>query len=312
VGASALLLAIGAALVWGVSDFLGGFSSRTANPIVVSSLTQLGGLAAVTPILVFQGIGPDLRSWFWGTVAGLAGAVGIGALFFATARGVIAVVVPLAGATAAAVPVLFGFALGERLTVEGAVGILLGLFGMLVLSWPRFEQRSRLYTPLSIGLALVSGLSFGLYRAGIALTPGNSLWGPAIAQTVTFLLFVGIVAARWLKGYVDFNLSQSVVICSLASGILAFTAVLLYLEAIKSGPLTLVSILSSLYPAATVLLSMIVLGERLSGRQLFGVGLALAALGLLSRRSLANAQQVIGSYLRRFGPPNPNPGADHA
>jgi drug/metabolite transporter (DMT)-like permease len=55
----------------------------------------------------------------------------------------------------------------------------------------------------------------------------------------------------------------------------------LYLLAARIGPLSVMVTLSSLYPASTVLLARLVLGERLNARQIAGVGCALAAIVLI-------------------------------
>jgi drug/metabolite transporter (DMT)-like permease len=65
-------------------------------------------------------------------------------------------------------------------------------------------------------------------------------------------------------------------------GVLDVSADVFFAFATTIGLLSIVSILSSLYPVATVILARIVLNERMARLQQAGIGLALAGVLLIS------------------------------
>ncbi len=75
---TAVLLALGSAAAYGLSDFVGGTTSKRAGPWSVALVAQLaGGLAVLVLALALGGdpTGPDLG---WALVAGVANGIGTG------------------------------------------------------------------------------------------------------------------------------------------------------------------------------------------------------------------------------------------
>jgi drug/metabolite transporter (DMT)-like permease len=103
------------------------------------------------------------------------------------------------------------------------------------------------------------------------------MWPLLVARLVSVTLF-GAVA---IAGRHSIRIPSPVVALALAGGIIDMLANALYMLAAQQGPLSIVVTLSSLYPASTVLLARVVLGERLNSWQISGVGCALAAIVLI-------------------------------
>ena len=108
------LLALTASLSWGLGDFLAGLRTRRLPVVTVLVVSQAAGLSTIALVVAIRGIGPpDGRYLFFGSLAGVAGAVGLAALYRGLAVGPMSIVAPISG-TAAVVPVVAGVVTGER------------------------------------------------------------------------------------------------------------------------------------------------------------------------------------------------------
>jgi drug/metabolite transporter (DMT)-like permease len=184
---------------------------------------------------------------------------------------------------AVVVPVLAAVALGERPGPLAGAGIVLGLVAIVLVSQQTASETSaptrspvgRL--PPGVGIALVSGVAIGLFLLSLAQTrPEAGMW-PILASRSTAVTLFGLAA---VIGRRSLRL-PGVMGLTLACGVIDMTANALYLVAARAGPLSIVVTLASLYPASTVLLARVVLGERLNLRQVAGVACALAAIALI-------------------------------
>jgi drug/metabolite transporter (DMT)-like permease len=130
-----------------------------------------------------------------------------------------------------------------------------------------------------VGLALVAALAFGLFLVAIryASRP-DPLWGVLATRTgsVSALLVLGLAFRSRIKVAVP-DLPPLI-----AAGTLDVAADVFFAFATTLGLLSVVSILSSLYPVSTVILARIILNERMAPTQLAGIGLALAGVLLIS------------------------------
>ncbi len=129
------LLALSSAVFYGSADFFGGLTARRANTIATVFVSQLAGLVLLLVALPFL---PDAmvspRDWVWGIVAGLSGGIGVALLYRALAVGTMAVVAPVTAVCAAMIPVLFGFAMGERFLPLTIAGIALAFVAIVLVS----------------------------------------------------------------------------------------------------------------------------------------------------------------------------------
>ena len=278
----AALLALVSALGYGASDFAGGLASRRASASAVVLVSNGTSLALSTlAVLLLPGsryVGGDVA---WGVAAGAVGLVGVVLLYRGLAVGPMSVVAPLTAVLAALVPVGVGTARGERPGVLGLCGVVLALVAIWLISRP--VGTSATHPPVTRGavaLALLAGLSFGGFYVLLAQTGGDGGAWPLVGQraaSVALLLLVVRDAGTWLPRGVTFRLA-------LAAGLTDLLANLSYLLATHRGLLALVAVLSSLYPAGTVLLARLVLRERLAAAQLGGLGLAATAVALIAVR----------------------------
>ncbi len=203
-------------------------------------------------------------------------------LYRALAIGRMAVVAPTTAVCAVALPVMASVALGERPGLMAAVGIVVGLAAIVLVSQETAPAGADAPAsggrfPPGVGIALISGVMIGFFFLALTRSsPEAGMWPILAARATSVLIFGSAVAARResirLPGVLGITL-----LC----GALDMLANALYLLASRVGPLSLMVTLASLYPASTVLLARVILNERLNPRQIVGVACALAAILLI-------------------------------
>ena len=223
------------------------------------------------------------RDWLWGIGAGLSGGIGVALLYRALAVGTMAVVAPVTAVCAAIIPVLFAFAMGERLRPLTIAGIALALVAIALVS----QQPARpILTgielkrglPPGLWLAILSGVAVGIFFLSLARTSSAAGMWPLIAARITSITLFGLIALTTGR---TLRMSAPATTTAIAGGALDMLANALYMIAARVGPLSIVVTLASLYPASTVILARVVLGERLSVVQGVGIGCALAAVVII-------------------------------
>ncbi len=282
----AYLLALSAAALYGAADFLGGLAARRANTLAVVVTSQGCGLTLLLLSLpLLPEATPAARDLVWGGAAGLIGGVGLALLYRALAVGRMAVVAPTTAVCAVLIAVATGVLRGERLGSLTMLGVALAIVAIVLVSQQRaaagaVSVRAGALPP-GVGLALVSGVAIGLFFLALAETDaGAGMWPlvAARAASVTLFTVIALVSGRPLR------LAAPVARIALAGGAVDVSATALYLLASRYGPLSVVVTLLSLYPASTVILARVVLGERLNGWQVTGVACAALAVTLIVGR----------------------------
>jgi drug/metabolite transporter (DMT)-like permease len=277
-------LALASAILYGAGDFFGGFTARRSNTLAAVLVSQAAGLLLLIlllPLLPHATL--DLHDASWGIVAGLAGGAGVALLYRALAIGTMAVVAPVTAVCAVIVPVAAAALVGERVSRLSAVGIAIALVAIVLVSRPRDEgepQRTRERRGLPPGLLLAfgSGVAVGIFFLALARTSRNGGMLPLVAaRSASVALFTG--AAVVTKTRV--RMPAPTALLALAGGSLDMTANALYLTATHHAALSVTATLASLYPASTIVLARVVLGEHLSVWQGVGIWLALAAMVLI-------------------------------
>ena len=279
-GRVAVVLALASAVVYGASDFLGGLSSRRASVFGVVVLSQAVGLLALLVLLPWLGGPVQPADLAWGAAAGLAGAAGLVVFFRALASGVMSVVAPVTAVTAAAVPVLVGLASGDSVTAWAAVGIVLALVAVVLVSADGGLSALRTARPASLLPALVAGAAFGVFFVLLDRISADAGLTPLVAARVVSAAFVGCLA---LVGRKSLRVPRPALPLVAASGVGDMSANALFLLATQQGgALAITGVLALLYPVSTVVLAQLVLRERLGRAQVAGLVTAVAAVVLIT------------------------------
>jgi drug/metabolite transporter (DMT)-like permease len=277
-----VILGLAAALLYGGSDFAGGFASRKlgALPVNVVGSSVAAALAWVA-LLVIGGPGPTAHAVAWGLASGLGGGVGTTMLYRGLARGQMSVVGPVSAVAAAGVPVAVGIALGERPTVLALAGVLVALPAIVLVA--ASGSASGLASGMfGAGLldGLAAGAAFGFMFIGLAQagqapgSQGAGLWPVATEQTSSLLL----VLAMAIRSRVPLRPAIRAAGWPVLVGASGMAATLLYFYATRFSMLATVAVLVSLYPGVTVLLARVLLHERFSPVQRAGLSLCTLAV----------------------------------
>jgi len=272
-------LALASAALYGAADFFGGIASKRAATVVVAFVAQSAGLVLLVVIVpLLPSSSPVRGDYAWGAASGVAGSVGVALLYRALAVGTMSIVAPITAVCAAAVPVLAALALGERPGAIAGLGIALATAAIVFLSRGESGEATAERRGSAAGLALMSGVAVGLFFLCLARTSRDAgIWPLIAGRSVSVPLFAAMVAATRHTFRMEFASLRTTVAC----GTLDMLANALYLIATRYGPLTLVATLASLYPASTVVLARLTLGERLTRAQALGVACALTAVVLI-------------------------------
>lgn len=293
---TAIVLALGAALAYGAADFLGGRASVRAHFAVVTAVTQATAMALTLVTAALVG-GPLLATPLgWGALSGLGSGVGTLFLYRGLARARVAVVAPISGVLAAALPAGLALVLGERPAPVTVFGLALALPAVWLISGGGMnfgagsgngsgDDSGDEGRPSGILDGILAGVGFGLLFLALGQAGDSAgLWPVAAGQLTAFGL-VAAVALRFRHCAAAESQTSSrssgwswwriAVVC----GVLSSGANVAFFAATTVGLLTIAAVLTSLYPAGTIVLARLVLNERISRGQ--GLGLALAGIAVV-------------------------------
>ena len=275
-GLSTVAFALAASLTWGAGDFSGGLATRRAQVLsVVVGAYAVGLIMLIALALVWSEPFPTTLDLMWGSVAGLAGAVGLVAFYQALAVGRMGIVAPIAAMLSAALPVLFGVFFEGLPGPLQLIGFVLALIAVGLISGLGVVKGR----PKGLGLALLAGLGFGSFFILISRVSNGAVFWPLAAARLSSLLFLlSVVLIRRQKVLPE----KSVWPVVFLAGALDVAGNVFFVLATHAGRLDVAAILSSLYPAVTVLLATIILKERVTRLQAIGIFVALVAIPLIS------------------------------
>ena len=273
----AIACGLASALAWGAGDFTGGLASRRGSVLTVVLFSQmLGALLVLGLVPAFADHGPSSRQVFSGLLAGGFGVLGLAGLYHGLATGRMGLVAPLSAVVTAVIPMGFSFLTEGLPTAVRLVGLAAALAAVWLLSAPggtlRIQQGE-------LRLSLLAGLGFGLFFILMDHASSDAVLWPLLASklgAVTVMLAILLATGRLQappRGQTAFIALAGLLD---ASGTAAFTV------ATRFGRLDVATVLSSLYPATTILLAWLIFRERLSRRQWGGVLVAGAALVLIA------------------------------
>jgi drug/metabolite transporter (DMT)-like permease len=274
----ASLLALSGAVLWGVGDFLGGFASRRLAVLAVLAISQAIGLVGVACwVWVASDPFPGLVEILPAAAAGVAGLIGLGALYRGLAIGAMGIVAPISAASPL-VPLAVDAARGLTPAALQWLGIVLVLAGIVVLSRePSGVGNARIAA--GAGLAVVAALGFGGFLVGLdAGSDESAPWGVVAARSaaVATVLAAAALTSTSLRPPVRF------LPILVAVGIFDTGANVCVAFATTIGAAGIVAVLSALYPIVTVVLARLVLRERLSVPRRAGGVVALAGAALVA------------------------------
>ena len=278
----AVILGLCAALTYGASDFLGGVVTRRTDVLGVVVWSQATGSSLLLLVVPFvESPAPTSETFLWGVLAGVCGAAGVTFFYRALALGKMSVIAPVTAVEAASVPVVFGLVTGERPPLIAGVGVVLALGAVGLVSAAPDREGARVVRTraglLESGLlhALGAGLGFGFFFIFLKEAGGESgLWPLVIARSSSLVL--ALVLALWVPRSTRPIPGTWRTIA--VAGVLDVAANMFFLAASREGLLSIVAVLTSLYPASTMVLARTFLGERLARPQLAGLGLAVVGV----------------------------------
>ena len=275
----AALLALASAAAYGAGDFFGGLAARRAPATAVVLWSHLVGLVGLVVLIPLAGGEATGRALGVGAGAGLIGAVGVVLLYRSLAIGPMSVVAPVTALLAAVVPVVAGFAGGDRPSATAVAGIALALVAIALIAREGKVDVRAVSRPV-LAMALAAGLAFGLLFVGLAHVGEDvGVWPLVAARAASVMVFGTLM----LVGAVERRLpDKSLARLIVPAGLLDAGANELYLVSLGHGLLSLVAVLAAMYPAGTVILARIVLGERLQRPQQLGLAVAVAAAVLIA------------------------------
>lgn len=284
----AVILGFATSLVYGTADFFGAIASRKLKPTLVTGISAWAGLLFLTAMVLtgtFQATFTP-AAVLWGVVGGAFSAFGLSMFYRALAIGPISILSPLSALVAGIVPAIAGAFLGERFGWLAWLAIGLVLIAVFLVG---FVPGDDVRLPTAKGLLFGTGAGVGIGVVLICLH--NAPASSGIATVILVRLFNGLL----LGGYVVYQLATKRVepkifrglgsklwLTMLATGVLDSGANLLFVLAVRQGSLTVVSVLTALYPLGTILLARFVLKEKLAASQTIGIVLALGATALLA------------------------------
>lgn len=277
------MLAGFSALLYGIADFSGGFAAGRSRLLSVLLLSQLVGLATALSALAILGHGaPTLRDLGWSFLAGLFGSMGMVMLWGGIARSIVAIVSPASAVVGAVIPILFAVLSGERPSATALIGCALCLPAILLLSWEPAGADQRHGTVRSaLAYGTLAGLGFGVFFIALSRTsPQAGMWPIVAARVASFAAFIIV----WAVSRQPFKLERKALAPTLLAGAADMGANILFLLATQCGMLSLVSMITALFPAPTVILARIFLNQRIPPLRFAGLVLALSGVGLISLR----------------------------
>ncbi len=272
-----IILAISAAASWGSGDFCGGYAARRLNQYQVLLLTSLSSLSLLLVLALIWGEGlPPQSSLIFASVAGISGALGLAALYRGLSIGDSAIVAPVAGVIGTIIPVIAGMLVQGFPGYVSLAGFTLALLGIWLVTRQVDDGGDQI--SVSLGLAVLAGIGFGGFLTLIAQVDGNQVFSPLVIAKLASVLLASILI--WRTGQPVPTIIGSKI--GLISGLLDAGGNLGYLFATHFTRLDIAAVLSSLYPAGTVLLSTFILKEVITWKQWLGVGTCIAAIVLIT------------------------------
>jgi len=282
-----VILGLTTSLVYGFADFFGAIASRKLSSVLVTAVAGIVGFFFLLTMIPFFGATFSQAAVVAGIAAGVASAIGITALYASLAIGPISIISPFGAVLGALVPMTFGFFIGDRFGPLGWLALALILIAVVLVGFVPGED-VRLPSAKGLALAFVAGAGIGTILIVLKFSPSDSgLASVLVMRLVSAGLLNLMLLASWLRLRKRNGSSPKSIIAGkfwwavIAAGIFDSSANIFFTLALRSGSLSVVSVLTALYPLGTIILARLILKERIARIQMFGVLLALSGSAIL-------------------------------
>lgn len=278
-----ILLAAAAAFVYGLGDYCGGRASRKMDSLVVTCVGQVFSLVLLGIFLAILGDpAPGLHDWLWGAAGGIGGFVGLSLFYYALAKGSMTVVAPLAAVVSAVLPVGAGLLLGDRPSLIAYIGIVIAVAGIALVTGAVGTAHAP--TKLAIiGVATLAGCGFGWMFVCLDRTSEDSgMWPLLAARIASITIAASIIFVRHMSRRGSSRPAIRITAIALWAGLFDMGANVLFVFANRHGMLSLVSVITALYPVSTIILALRLDHEKANRSQFVGMACAGLALAFVS------------------------------
>jgi drug/metabolite transporter (DMT)-like permease len=280
-------LGLGSALIFGAADFLGGLAAKRMNAILVTAIVAIVGLGVLLLALPFMG---GVWSWeavLYGGLSGISGAIAIALLYACLAIGPMSILSPLTAVVSAIVPLGVGLAQGEQLGLLGYLALGLALVAIVLVG---FVPEKHAVRPSLKGvlMAIGSGAAIGVFLILIDATPDDSGLVPLVANravngSIMFAVVLVLALTVWRRSTTGgVGAWRTGLHFAIVGGVIDAIANVGLLLGVRLGELSVIAVLTALYPAGTIILAAIVLKERIAWLQYVGLVLAITAAAMLA------------------------------
>jgi drug/metabolite transporter (DMT)-like permease len=272
---AAVFFGLAASASWGAGDFSGGLATKRASVISVIAVGHAVGFVVLLLLaLMSREMFPPIGDLVWGCAAGLSGAIGLTAFYRALAGGQMGITAPITAVVAAVLPILVGVFSEGLPDTPHLAGFALAVVSVFLLSY----ATGTAWNSSGIGLAIFGGIGFGMFLVLINLVESEAVFWPLVAARVaSTIVMTGLVFKRQLPLPTERRLWLPM----LVTGALDALGNAFFVLAAQAGRLDVAAVLSSLYPAMTILLARLILKEQLGRFQIVGIALALVAISLI-------------------------------
>jgi drug/metabolite transporter (DMT)-like permease len=266
-----------AVVLWGTSDFAGGYGARRANAFVLTAFSHVCAFALMLSIALTQhGMFPSRASIFWAVLAGAVGGFSLAVFYGALASGQMGLTAPISALIGAAIPTLADIAMEGAPSRWTIAGFVLAIFAIWLITRPEGEGGGG--RPAGVGLAALAGVGFAGFYLCIHQASGSPVWIAAISRIGSFTATAVAVAVIRAPLVLD----RPRAMLGAIAGFMDISASALFIFASQHGRLDEAVVITSLYPAVTVLLARIFLKEHFSRWKFVGLLAALAAVPLIA------------------------------
>ncbi|HVI76623.1 MAG TPA: DMT family transporter [Candidatus Acidoferrum sp.] len=271
---------VSAVFIWGTSDFAGGYASKRANAFVFTAFSHFCACVLMLAVAFAQhGAMPNRASIVWALVAGSLGGFALAIFYRALAAGQMGLTAPIAALLGAAIPTLVDIALEGAPSRWSIGGFVLAIVAIWLITRPEPQgQNDEAGHPRGVAAAALAGVGFAGFYLCIHQATGSPAWVAFIARIASFsVTAVAVIATR-----APLRLHRSSASLGILAGFFDISGSALFIYASQHGRLDEAVVITSLYPAVTVLLARLVLKEHFSRWKFIGLLTALAAVPLIS------------------------------